>query len=353
MVPENLISDPTALRLAIRHELQHHRQRDTHTVHLVELARALFFWNPGYHAWANALARLQEFACDEALIGRQSVSPQAYGRCLFQVAEIASGSRRVHAGTTGMATGTSGSILKRRIEMILSMKSRKKGSLMMVGLAMGTALAVGGASLATGGVIQERKLTMEEARTYAENAARQTVIPIDLNDLVLARLNYFIGTAEGRDHVQRAFHRMPLYKRMIEALTKRYELPEELIAIPFFESAFDNSRISSMLAAGIWQFIPSTALTYDLVVNPREDDRFDPVKETHAAMKYYRDLWNRFGDWRLAIKSYNEGESRVEKLMAKLGTRDPWVLERAESMEDYLPGAIATLIILKNPELMR
>jgi soluble lytic murein transglycosylase-like protein len=69
-------------------------------------------------------------------------------------------------------------------------------------------------------------------------------------------------------------------------------------------------------------------------------------------MRYLRDLNTLFQDWRLALRAYNEGESRVQRLIDQYGTRDPWTLERAESTEGYLSGAMAMIIILKNPSLL-
>lgn len=49
---------------------------------------------------------------------------------------------------------------------------------------------------------------------------------------------------------------------------------------------------------------------------------------------------------------YNEGESEVARLIKAYHTRDAWELERISSRESYLSGAIAMMIILKNPSLI-
>jgi soluble lytic murein transglycosylase-like protein len=69
-------------------------------------------------------------------------------------------------------------------------------------------------------------------------------------------------------------------------------------------------------------------------------------------MRYLGDLYRRFGDWRLAIKAFNEGERAVDRTIAELGTRDPWRLDRYRSPENYLSGAIAMMIVLKNPQIL-
>lgn len=83
------------------------------------------------------------------------------------------------------------------------------------------------------------------------------------------------------------------------------------------------------------------------------DERLDVQKETRAAMELLSDLFDLFQDWRFAIKAYNEGEDRVQGLIDKYGSRDPWQLEiQEEGPEQYLSQVMALMIILKNPSLL-
>ena len=109
---------------------------------------------------------------------------------------------------------------------------------------------------------------------------------------------------------------------------------------------------SPFKARGLWQFIQPTALNYGLQITDQIDERLDPEKETDAALSYFKDLMAQFGDWRLAIKGYNEGEKRVQSLIERYHTRDPWELERISSTESYLSGVMAMMLILKNPTLL-
>lgn len=141
ILPASLLQRHRDFRLALRHELQHHRQGDTLFVLLLEALTCVFFWNPVIYLWKRKIVGLQEIACDDALVGQQKVSRREYGSCLVRVAEAALGSREMYAGTTYMAAAAGNprfqkTFLKERIEMILSQERRK--SSMWAALITGT-----------------------------------------------------------------------------------------------------------------------------------------------------------------------------------------------------------------------
>ena len=319
-----------------------------------ELVRVLSFWNPAAHAWARTIAKIQEFACDDFLLGQRRVSPQAYGSCLLRAAETAVGSRAAPAGTTGMASISDGSLLKRRVTMILKHRKQPSRHGLAIGLMLGTTALVAGAAFASRSMIQDRRITLEQARRYADIASRESEIPLTVNELVLKRLNELLGTPEGRKFLLNGRARMPFYRPMIEKNSKRLGPPPISIAVPFFESGFRNDAVSPKAhARGIWQFVAATARRYGLVVDAIHDERVDPLLETDAGIQYLKDLNALFGDWRLALKAYNEGERHVQSLIDQYGTRDPWALEKADSTEGYLSGAMAMLIYSEKSRIIR
>ena len=103
------------------------------------------------------------------------------------------------------------------------------------------------------------------------------------------------------------------YLPYMESVFRREGLPIELTRLPFVESSFNLHAYSSVAAAGIWQFMPSSGRMYKLRQNDVVDDRRDPWLATHAAAKHLKDDYARLKDWGLAVTAYNHGRAGVAK----------------------------------------
>lgn len=124
-------------------------------------------------------------------------------------------------------------------------------------------------------------------------------------------------------------------------------LPPSLMAVAAVESGFNPAALSPKGARGLWQLMPETARRYGLAVEPGRDDRLDPVKSTHAAARYMKDLYAQFQDWPLTLAAYNAGENRVERALDRRGTADFWTLSRLAALPEetrrYVPAVLAKL----------
>ena len=122
------------------------------------------------------------------------------------------------------------------------------------------------------------------------------------------------------------------YMPIFEETFRRYNLPLELKYVAIIESALNPRAQSRVGATGMWQFMYKTALNYGLQIDSYVDERMDPVASADAAARYFRDAYRIFGDWALAISSYNCGSGNVNKAIKRAGgKRDFW------SIYDYLP----------------
>ncbi len=354
--------EPRELRLAVAHELEHHRQRHTAAAWALEVFRCAFAIHPLAPAWTRLIARAQEFSCDEALIGRRRFSAREYGRCLYEAAQSASLASHALAGTAGMASGGGGHFLKGRILMLKRYEDTKSstgkatasyGTLTLIALAFAGTAWVAQAS------VGDSRVTMEKARAWAEQARASqgphgaTAFPIVVNEAVLEQLNRYIGTPDGRDFVRASLERMKQYQPLLDKKLSAHEVPSELLAVGIVESGYRNlpARANRLGGAGVWQFIKETARVYGLKVNDQVDERNDVPLETDAAFRYLKKAHGQFNDWLLGILAYNAGEASVEKAIRKQGTRDAWALADAgvETDEDYLAKVMAMVLILKNP----
>ena len=121
------------------------------------------------------------------------------------------------------------------------------------------------------------------------------------------------------------------YMPIFEEAFRKYGLPLELKYMAIIESALNPVAVSRVGATGMWQFMHSTARNYGLRIDSFIDDRMDPVASVDAAARYLRDAYRIFGDWSLAISSYNCGSGNVNKAIKRAGRRDFW------SIYPYLP----------------
>ncbi|MBQ6254623.1 MAG: LysM peptidoglycan-binding domain-containing protein [Bacteroidales bacterium] len=121
------------------------------------------------------------------------------------------------------------------------------------------------------------------------------------------------------------------YMPIFEETFSKYNLPDELKYVAIIESALNPVAVSRAGAKGMWQFMTKTAKSYGLEINSYVDERFDPFKASDAAARYLVDSYKLFGDWNLAISSYNCGPGNVNKAIRRGGGRDFW------TVYDYLP----------------
>ena len=117
------------------------------------------------------------------------------------------------------------------------------------------------------------------------------------------------------------------YMPIFEETFRAYNLPLELKYVAIIESALNPRAVSRVKATGMWQFMYATARSYGLEINSYVDERLDPFRSVDAAARYFRDAYNIFGDWSLAISSYNCGSGNVNKAIKRAGgKRDFWAI---------------------------
>jgi peptidoglycan lytic transglycosylase D len=169
-----------------------------------------------------------------------------------------------------------------------------------------------------------------------------------VNSEVHRYIEYFTGA--GRSVFERWLIRSGRYMTLFRDVLKKEGLPPDLVHLVFVESGFNVHARSVSAAVGPWQFLRSTGRLFGLTVNQWVDERKDPEKSTVAAARYLKHLYSIFGDWPLALASYNAGEGTVLRAIKKQGTTNYWDLRLPRQTEDYVPQFMAVLAISRDPE---
>ena len=159
--------------------------------------------------------------------------------------------------------------------------------------------------------------------------------------------------AQRPDYVKRMVERSRRYLYYVAEEVQRRNMPMEIALLPMIESAYNPRAYSRSHASGMWQFIPSTGKLYGLPQNWWYDGRRDVLAATTAALDYLQYLHGLFGDWRLALASYNWGEGAVSRAIARNQAKglptDYSSLPMPAETREYVPKLQAVKNIIMSP----
>jgi len=190
-----------------------------------------------------------------------------------------------------------------------------------------------------------------------ESALRERVAELDIaidirfNNQVKAYIESYVS--DYRIGTERLLGRSELYFPIIDRELESRNLPNELKLLAIVESGLKPDVQSRVGAVGMWQFMKRTGQHYGLEINYMVDQRKDPVSSTKAALEYLQDLYNRFGDWTLAIAAYNCGPGTINSAIRRANSNKYWELQEYLPREtrNYVPKFIAAAYLMKYYEL--
>ena len=173
-------------------------------------------------------------------------------------------------------------------------------AIMVVGLcAAGVAGPVAANGLRLGGqnsadTVARGQARLMETRLARQYSASERHLP-NLPQPVDARAPAYSGPNPGP------------YLDMARTAARRHNVPEDLfLRLVHQESRWNSSAISPKGARGLAQLMPDTARL--LRVDPD-----DPRQNLEGGARYLRMMYDRFGNWRLALAAYNAGPEAVQR----------------------------------------
>ena len=158
-------------------------------------------------------------------------------------------------------------------------------------------------------------LSLHELRIL--HAFGDKATPRDFLDAI-DRIRFQLGQA---DRFHEGLIRAALWERQIARPLSQHGVPEEIAALPHVESSFNLEAYSKVGAAGLWQFMPSTARRF-MRVDKVVDERMDPYTATEAAANLMLYNYRLLGTWPLAVTAYNHGPGGLRRAQDELGTSD-------------------------------
>lgn len=173
---------------------------------------------------------------------------------------------------------------------------------------------------------------------------------------VIKYLEFYKDDPRGRNIMGAWLRDQGKWRDMINAELTKAGLPTDLLYVCMIESSYDPLETSRAGAAGLWQFMRHGGRVYGLRIDRWIDERNDPERATAAVLQYWTDLYQRFGDWDLAMAAFNAGYAGVLRSIAKYNTNDFWQLVDYENAlpwgsSIYVPKALAAAIVGHNRAL--
>ena len=173
-------------------------------------------------------------------------------------------------------------------------------------------------------------------------------VPMDYNAYVQSYIDSYVAGSQ-RDGMGRILGLTKYYFPIYEKAFHDAGIPDEIKYLSIVESQLNPYAVSRVGATGPWQFMSTTAKVYGLNMDTYVDERRDPMQSSQAAAAYLKDAYQQFGDWLLAIASYNCGKSNVLRAIEQAnGATDFWSIQKYLPVETrgYVPAYIAVTYVM-------
>ena len=146
------------------------------------------------------------------------------------------------------------------------------------------------------------------------------------------------------------------YFAIFDSIFSSKNIPLDLKYLAIAESRLSPMATSRVGAAGIWQFMKSTAKGFGLKIDSFVDERRDVFKSTNAAAKLLKNNYDHLSklganDWLLAMSAYNAGAGSISRVIKQQGGTDFFdLIMKADETHRFVWRAVAIKMIFENEE---
>jgi len=194
-------------------------------------------------------------------------------------------------------------------------------------------------------------VTSEDLEIFKRSKVLSKTIPLDYNDDVKFYIDKYISS-NYRPYMNRLLGLSKHYFPIYESVLVESGLPEEVKYLSLVESSLNPHLVSTSGAVGPWQFMYVTAKEFNLEMSSYSDERKDAYSSSYAVSMYIMDAYRQFGDWLVALASYNCGRGCVQRAIARSGIEQPnfWQLAPflPQETRNYIPKYIAMTYVLSD-----
>ena len=139
------------------------------------------------------------------------------------------------------------------------------------------------------------------------------------------------------------------YFPQMAPILKSHGVPDDILYLACIESQLNPRAVSPAKAAGIWQFMSSTAQEFGLEVNDEVDERLNIEKATEAAAKYLKSAYRKYKNWPTVMASYNAGPTRISRQLESQMQTNALNLYLNDETSRYVFRVAALKQIFENP----
>ena len=188
-------------------------------------------------------------------------------------------------------------------------------------------------------------------------AKKKAYIPLDIPGADRPEVerfrNHYLHSEKLAKRLYDDLERAQDYRIFVRKAVLDAELPLVLEYLPMVESNYNPNARSKSGAIGLWQFMENSVSNF-LVLNDFVDERYDPWKETDAALKKLQENYKYFKDWPLALGAYNCGLGAMNRALKKSPVKDFWYLAShgyiSRQTAEYVPKLLAIADLAINSE---